>query len=424
MSGPQDPNDPQYPQDPNYPPASGPYGAPPPGQYPQHYPQHTGPYAAPGSPQYPAQQFPPGPGTPYPGQPTPPGSRPTVWQRLGARATQRPAPRFGVTLTGVGVVLVVVGILVWGLSYIVDGVRNGLVSGGGVGAADSRHFLGFALALILVAVGYALVVIARTGPLVTAGIAATALGIPVAMEFATLDLSGGDPVNTDAIVWVSVVAYLISYFFVRGARGHTFYLGLSALVLWEYAVGKAGPDTSTLGSAVIGSTTGGSPGVPSVDNKTIAAASLIFAVAYYLIAWYLDRTGRRGVALPFVVVGIPAMLVGIGALAPDTKRIGTGIILLLVGLVLTRYGAVYERRFTAWFWGLASAAGAVVILSEFANQGVSIGIAMIVLGIVFAVGGWFAAKALDEPDDMAGAMADAAPEQVPAASASLRPPGP
>ena len=405
MSEPRDPNDPHYPQDPNYPPPSQPYGGQP-GQFPGGRPPHPGQYPQ----QYP-QQYPP-PQVPHPahaGQPAPSGSRPTVWQRLGARATHRPAPRFGVTLTGVGVVLVVIGILVWGVTYIVDGVKNGLLNGGGVGSSDSRHYLGFALALILVAVGYALVVIARAGPLVTAGIAATALGIPVAMEFATLDLSGGSAGSTDAIVWVSIVAYLISYLFVRGARGHTIYLGLAAFLLWEYAVGKAGPDTQAIGSAFVGSARTGTTTVPSVDNETIAAVSLIFAIAYYLIAWYLDRTGRRGVALPFVVVGIPATLVGIGALAPDTKQIGTGIILLLVGLLLSRYGATYGRRFTAWFWGLASAGGAVTILTEFATQGVSIGIAMIVLGVVFAVGGWFAARAFNEPDDMAGVPAADAP---------------
>ncbi len=385
MSGPQDPNDPQYPQDPNYPPQSypppaGPYGAPPPG----------GPsYGA--APQgYPGQHTLAGPAAP----------RPTLWQRLGARATHRAAPRFGVTLTGVGVVLVVVGVLVWGFTYIIDGVRDGILSGGGVGSSDSRRFLGFALALIVVAIGYALVVIARTGPLVTAGIAATALGIPVAMEFATLDLTGGDVFNSDAVVWVSIIAYLISYVFVRGARGHTFYLGLAAFFLWEYAVGKAGPDSREVSSSVIGTATGGSSSIPSIDTKTVAAVSLIFAIAYYLIAWSLDRTGRHGVAVPFVVVGIPAMLVGILGFAPDAKQIGTGILLLLAGLVLCLYGARYGRRFTAWFWGLVSAAGAVTIMTKFATQGVSIGITMIVLGVLFAIGGWFVAKALDEPDDM------------------------
>ena len=414
MSGPHDPNEPQYPQDPNYPQPAAPYG----GQQPGWQPPPGGPpagqqYGPQYGQQYPTQQFPHHPGhAAYGGRPASPAPRPSLWQRLGSRATHRPAPRFGVTLTGVGVVLVVAGIVVWGVTYIVDGVRSGLFSGQGVSSSDSRHFLGFALALILVAIGYALVVLVPHGPLVTAGIAATALGIPVAMEFATLDLSGGQAVNTDALVWVSVIAYLISYFFVRGARGHTIYLGLAALLLWNYAVGKAGPDPQAITSSAIGSATGNSPGLPSIDTEMIATVSLIFAVAYYLIAWSLDRAGRRGVALPFVVVGVPAMLLGIGALAPDTKQIGTGILLLLVGLVLSRYGAAFERRFTAWFWALVSAGGAVTILAKFATQGTSVGIGMIVLGVVFAVVGWFAAKALHEPDDMAA---------VPAAEASVPP---
>jgi hypothetical protein len=380
MTGPQDP---QYPQDPNpsYPPPQGP-----PGQY---YPPQ----------QYPAQQY---PTQQYPAQQHgPAGPRPSLWQRLGDRALRRPAPRLGVTLTGVGVVLVILGVLIWSFTYLYDGIRTGLFNGGGVSSSDSRRFLGFALALIVVVIGYALVVVARTGPLVTAGVAATALGIPLAVEFLSLDLTSGSPVNTDAVVWVSVVAYLISYLFVRGARGHTFYLALALSQLWGYGVSKAGPSTSSIGSSVIGGVTGSSNSVvPSVDNDSIAAVSLIFAIAYFLIGWYFDRTGRHGIALPFVVIGIPAMLLGIGALAPDTKQIGTGIILLIVGLVLCFYGARFERRFTAWFWGLVAAAGAVTIVTKFATQGVSVGITMIVLGVLFAVGGWFVARAINEPDDM------------------------
>ncbi len=391
MTGPQDP---QYPQDPqpSYPPPQGPYG------------QYGAPQYPPPGQQYPAQQpyqqqgqYPPGGyGTPVP--------RPSLWQRLGARAERRPAPRLGVTLTGVGVVLVIVGILVWSFTYIIDGIRDGLFSGGGVASSDSRRYLGLALALIVVAIGYALVVTARTGPLVTAGVAASALGIPLALEFATFDLSGGDPVNTDAIVWVSVIAYLISYLFVRGARGHTFYLALALAQLWGYAVGKAGPDTRAVSSTVVGGVTSGLGStnslVPSVDNESIAAVSLVFAVAYFAIAFVLDRRGRHGTALPFAVVGIPAMLLGIGMLAPDTEQVGTGIILLIVGVVLCWYGARYGRRFTAWFWGLAAAGGAVAIATKFATTGVGLGITMIVLGVVFAAGGWLAARSLREPDDM------------------------
>lgn len=108
----------------------------------------------------------------------------------------------------------------------------------------------------------------------------------------------------------------------------------------------------------------------------------------------------RGSPVTVTGVGIALVIVGIVALAPDTKQLGTGIALLLVGLVLCRCGARYGRRFTAWFWGLASGAGAVVIITKFATQGVSIGITMVVIGIAFVVGGWLFARALREPDDM------------------------
>jgi hypothetical protein len=356
MSEPQDPHSGQYPQYPGYPPPQGGYGY-------------------------------------QPAQP----ARPEWRQRL----LRRPAPRFGVTITGVGIALAIVGIVVWGLTYIIDGISQGVAAGGSPASSDSRRFLGFALALVVVAVGYGLVVTARTGPLVTAGVAATALGVPVAMEFATLDVSSGQPVDTAPVVWVSVAVYLISYFFVRGARGHSFYLGAALLLVWEYAIEQSLPSATALGRSVISPFTGTTT-VPPIDTATLAATSLVLAVGYFLVAWALDHTGRAGAAVPFVVVGVPAMLVGIVALAPHAKQGGTGVVLALVGLVLSGYGARYGRRFTAWFWGLASAAGVVVIVADVAKQGTSAGLGLIVLGLVFVVGGWVAANAFEEPDDMAG----------------------
>ena len=371
------------------------------------YPQY------PHGPDYPSQRpYYPAGGYPPQQHAAPPGAN--VLQQLGSRVARRPAPRFGVTLAGVGVALVVLGVLVWSITYLLEGVVDSFTNPEAGPPSDSRRFLGFVLALVVVGIGYALIIKVRTGPLVTAGVAASALGVPVAIEFLTIDLTGGDPINTDAVVWVSVVVYLLSYLFVRGARGHTFYLGLTAFLLWEYAVGKAGPSASEVGSSVVRPFAGAGVGgdvVPSVDTTTIAGVSLVFAVGYYLIAWALDRSGRHGMALPFVLVGLPAMVVGIGTLAPHTKQVGTGIVLLLVGLLLSRYGAHYERRFTAWFWGLVAAAGPVVIATQFAKSGTSVGITMIVLGIAFVVGGAIAARALREPDDMAAVTP--APQGVP-----------
>ena len=76
-----------------------------------------------------------------------------------------------------------------------------------------------------------------------------------------------------------------------------------------------------------------------------------------------------------------------------------------------------RRRFTAWFWGLVAAGGAVTIATKFASHGVSLGITMIVLGVVFAAGGWLAARSLREPDDMAPARFRASRRRPPGAAA-------
>src|SRR5690349_7120487 len=97
MTGPQDPyqhgpSDPQH--RPAYPPQPGPAPYQP---YPPH--QSYGPYGPYGPSEPPYQQ---------------PAPRAGLWDRLGARAVTRPVPRLGVSITGVGVALVVLGILVWG----------------------------------------------------------------------------------------------------------------------------------------------------------------------------------------------------------------------------------------------------------------------------------------------------------------------
>ncbi len=74
------------------------------------------------------------------------------------------------------------------------------------------------------------------------------------------------------------------------------------------------------------------------------------------------------------------MLVGIGALAPDTKQIGTGIILLLVGLVLSRYGARLRAPVHRVVLGAGERCRRGRDPERVRQPGMSIGIAMIVLG--------------------------------------------
>jgi hypothetical protein len=376
---------------------SGPYDPP----YDPQYPQDPGPY--------PYQQY-----AGYPPGPADPGiqDRGRLAERLADRLAARPAPRFGISLAGAGVVLAILGVIFWGFTYIFEapgGIFGGGSGGSGGTGGGSRHYLGGVLALVVVVIGYVLAIVAQRGPLATAGVGASAIGVPVALEFFTFDLrsSGGEVVNFDAVTWISIVVWLVSYLFVRGARGHSFYLGLAAWVLWDYAIDKAAPTALnrliSVGDATIGGDTGFGGG--SLDFGAVAGVSLTIGLLYYVIAWALDRSGRHGAAVALALVGFPAVALGIAALIPDLKQVGTGFVLLAVGLLLAAYGARYGRRFTTWVWALGAAGGAVAIMLKLVadNGGVTIGISLIALGAIFVVVAALVAKLTNEPDDVVAA---------------------
>jgi hypothetical protein len=362
MAEPQDPQDPQYPSEPGYPPL----------------PPIATPTPRPGA----------GPGT-----------------GLTERTLRRPEPRLGVTLAGTGVALAVLGVVVWGGDFLA-GTGGG---GGGDDGSSGRRWLGIVLSLAVVAAGYALVVRRVRGPLAAAGVGAGALGIPVLLGFSTFDTAhggqSGPPFSLDVIVLVSVLVWLVSYFWMPGARGHVFYLGLAALVLWPYAVDKAEPgvfsqafflpflsgDTSLLGADTA-----------PPDWTTVAVLSLFFGLGYYATAYLLDRGGRPGMGVAFVVAGLPATAGGIAAAAVHLHAVGTGVLLIVIGLVLAAYGARAGRRFTGWAWGTGVGLGAVVIIDKLAGDNdAAAGVALILSGAVVVAAGQLLRNVLHEPEDVA-----------------------
>jgi hypothetical protein len=362
----------------------------------------SGPYEYPQDP----NQYPPA----YPGpqQDYPPAGPPDVLQRgrlaqrLADRVAERPAPRLGISLAGVGVGLAILGVVIWGVAYIAEGSSN-FFSGEGAGTpGGSRHYLGAGIALVVVIVGYVLAITAQHGPLATAGIAASAIGVPVTLEFLTFDLHEGSTqvINFDAVTWGSVAVWVISYLFVRGARGHSFYLGLTALLLWDYAVDKS--TRITFQQTILGDQSSNPLTALHDDFGTLAGVSLTIGLLYYVIAWALDRTGRRGAAVALVLVGFPAVAVGIAALVPNLKQVGTGLVLVVVGVLLSGYGARFGHRFTTWVWAVGAAGGAALVVAKLvADAGaVQLGISFIALGAVFVAGGALIARLLHEPDDV------------------------
>jgi hypothetical protein len=358
----------------------------------------------PRDPQYPQYQAFPG-AAPYP-QPVPPTRGPGLSDRLGDRAIRRPDPRLGVSLAGAGIGLAVLGVLIWGGDYL--GGSNG-GGGGGGGDSSSRRLLGAGLALVVVVAGYALAVSRRRGPLATAGVVASALGVPVLLGFLTFDTApsgqSGLPVSLDAIVLVSVLAWLLSYLVVPGARGHSFYLGLAAITIWPYVLDKAEPGTFSVITFVrvfVGSQGlfGGGVG-PVPDWTTVAVISLMFGLGYYLVAFTLDHVGRSGPGAALAVAGFLATAGGIAAAAVNLPAIGTGILLIVLGLILARFGARGGRRFTTWTWSAGVALGVTVIIAKLTgNNSAAAGVALIASGGVVVLIGHVLAGALHESDDL------------------------
>lgn len=354
----------------------------------------------PNAAQYPHYVPPPG-ASGY--QPAQPPRGPGLSARLGERAVRRPEPRLGVSLAGAGIALAVLGVLVWGGDYLTSGG-----GGGGSGDGSSRRLLGVALSLAVVVAGYALAIRTRRGPLATAGVAASALGVPVLLGFLTFDTAptgNGPPFSLDAIVLVSVLVWLASYLVVPGTRGHAFYLGLAAIATWIYLLDKAEPNL--FGDAFVGfivlfapSDLFGSPG-GGADWTTVSVLCFVFGLGYYAVAFVLDRLGRSGPGAALAVAGLLATTSGAAAAAVNLPAVGVGLLLIVLGLILAYFGSRGGRRFTTWAWSAGVAVGVTVIIAKLADQNsAAAGVALILSGVVVVLAGHVLTGVLHEPDEL------------------------
>lgn len=360
-----------------------------------HDPYRTGPHPA-HSPYAPP---------PYASEPRhyagPPAPRSGVADRLGIRALRRPEPRFGTSLAAAGVFVAVIGILVWAGGHLGSGIQVDFNESGPVTQGGGRRFLGAGLFLVLVLLGYGLLVVRRTGPLATAGAVAGAVGVPLAIGFVTFDIgntfSGDLPINLDALALVSILVWLASYFAVPGARGRSFYLGATAVMLASYVGFKSAGD-STLQSAV---NLGGSGAAGSPDTNAVGAIGLVFGLAYYAIAALLDRRGQRGAAVALAFAGFVVTLAGVAGLAESFGVSGTGVLLIALGVLLAWYGGRFGRRFTTWLWSTAVLVGIVMIIAKASPDNfTAAGISLIVIGVVVVVLAYLASAATNEAPDI------------------------
>jgi hypothetical protein len=364
-------------------------------------------YSPSGEPEYPQQPY-----APYGHQPTVRGGL-NLGRRAGVRALRRPEARFGVSLAAGGAVLVIVGVLVWGIGYFATGLHfdinsdsQGFVSTQG----QSRRFLGAGLSLVLVVLGYVLVVVRRRGPLATAGVVASGLGVPIMLIFVSLDLQdlllGQPPFSLDVVSILSIIAWLVSYLAVPGTQGRAFYLAAAAIGLATYAGLKTGEHAlvRSVGSVTAGGFRGSGAG-------SFAAIGLVFGLAYYALAAVLDRNGRSGAAVGLVVAAFDVTVGGVVAAVPTFHQVGTGVLLIVVGGVLGWYGGHFGRRFTTWVWTAGVVIGVGLVVEKVLPRSTTgAGVVLVLVGAVVVV----AAQVLSDIGREAPDIEDV-PTQVPAA---------
>ena len=354
--------------------------------YPSPHPQYGAPY--------PGQAYGGGGLPPGGGPPAPPSARPgRSGDDFGNRLARRPEPRFTAALSGVGAGLALFGVLVWGFTYYLEGLFSSFDNENGFGDSN-RNLLGAGLAALLVVAGYGLAISQRRGPLATAGVVLAGVGVPLTMAFLTLDATNSSGVNFDAVFWVSVIVWAATYAFVPGAKGHTFFVFLVAGGLFNYVLAKNTNDVT--GDIVSGS------GPHVSGTGTIAAIGLVFGLAYYAIAFVLDRAGRHGPATGLVFTAFGATASGIIAWSPDIHQSGAGVLAIVVGAAVCWYGATFGRRVTCFAAAGGVAVGITLIVADTAgtDRGVAAGVTFLLVGVALIVLAGLLGRALSEPHDM------------------------
>jgi hypothetical protein len=369
---------------------------------------------------------------------------------LAARLDRRAArgwPRMTVALAAAGCALIVVGVVAFGGADLGEGGLDG----------DAARLPGTLLSLAVAAGGFFLVARAPSAPLRTAGVVASALGVPAALIFVSFDEGSLLPFSPETVLIGSTAAWGLSYRFGPG-RGRTFYLGaalvggwLAILELIEsvfsypfFAIegffegltrDLEGGFTTVPTPSFPGATPTSFPrftvpigdGAPSPelpsglgrvtdvpDATTIAILSLLFGITYVLVGRWLDRRGFAGEATPFAFAGVVALFVGIAAFSEDIDAAGAGLLFVVVGLLLAAYGASAGRRGTTWWGGGAVFVGAFVIVGDAAGDSErGFGALAVVLGAGAVALAHAIARSTREPaDDEPGPSFGAQPSGV------------
>jgi hypothetical protein len=316
-----------------------------------------------------------------------------VVDRLGAWARRRTEPRLWVTLAGAGCWLAVIGIVTISTDAKV----------GDEGNVDGSNVPGIVLCLLVVLAGYVLVHRFGEAPAGAAGVAAVVLALPPLIVFLTLDVEAREPFSIEAVLAVPAVVWVVSYL-VGPGKGRPLLLGAGLVFAWLFALQvvedpfNEGIDTGPVFEEQLGSEDGGVveedfggdsfEETSGTDQATGGIVSLVFGAGYLAAVALLDRRGWRGAGTPFAVAAHAALPIGILLLSPDLEVVGTGVALVIVGLVTSWVGALGARRATTIIGAIETVAGISLLVGDTMNDSdpSSVGLALVVIGIAIAAG--------------------------------------
>ncbi len=280
------------------------------------------------------------------------------------------------------------------------------------GAGDEGDFNnvpGILLSALVVAAGFALLTRFRNGPLATAGVVASATGIPPLMFFLTVDVDDLPPYSTEAILYVSTLAWFACWA-VGPGKGRPFYLGAALVGFWLSVlqlveqVFDAPFGIAEEVSADIGDTDvfdgAQQAAFDAPDPTTLGILSLLVGIGYLVIGRLLDKSGKHGTATPFAFTTPLALATGVVLLVEDLELAGTGLLTIVLGAALAFHGATVGRRFTTWVGCAAVALGAALFLGDMSDDPTVLGMLFIAAGIALVAGGYAVAAVLDEPDEL------------------------
>jgi hypothetical protein len=276
------------------------------------------------------------------------------------------------------------------------------------GSGDFKQAVAATLEVLVIAVAY-VVVFRYPKPFASSAIAAASLAVPFLFGSLLEDRLDDGKLTAFALLTTGAWAAM---FFLPGMRGRPW---LQGLILYGLVVTLMVVTTGTSSPFVDAEEVG-------IDLVTEPSALALFLGAGYLvIGAVLDRQARRGIATPFVAVGILAAVTGALGVALDLSDLGGVFLFGGVGVTVFVVGAIGDRRGSTWLGvaGITLAGMALVaqIVDDDNPEGPIVALLLVLVAAAMAaVAGWYSMR--QPPPAATGSAGGSAPEAPAATSTS------